>query len=727
MAAEGKNKVASSLLDLQPTAVLELFRIFPDRINKPTLFLGFHGGAVYEKSIVWQGIEYLPLAIETEGFDILGDGTLARPKIRVANQNNIITNFLQNYKDFKNAKIVRKRVSVKFIDDANFEGGNPFGSADPKAELTDETWLMGRKTQESKIFAEFELTSPLDLENFSVNNRNVVSKFCYWQYRGEGCRYAGIPIEKANGDKFLDADGEPVIPIYRPAENADPSAAASPVHFFNDPNALWNPTREYIKGDIVVTESPTILLPTSNTNEAGSPLKTVFVCVTGTLASPIVGQSPEGNPTYWQKDGCTKKLSACRKRFNDIDLVSFIAGQNIQSGFSGVQISGAASQNNDLIPDHTGLFHSTEEGLTGHFTGEWTIMGWVNVNSNSPVGAGVLSTTPRDDQNWPNMQFLNINYNTTTNGITNSRTRKVRGGKTSTISANYLGYLISSTSTDADENAFRSVKLNEEQNGGDSRQWVQYIITNSTGTANFINGQGTQEDTLIKFYVNGVNKSASTDSSTNMTRESNVGRNRLSNNLGNFGSLAERLATTSLTNQPSNLPALPQTFMLGAVEYYPGRLGYDTRFGGVTTPRTTSINGCIGPWAVWNRAINEEEITFLYKQIRTPNEATNNFDFAPRPYYECTGTYSGVTGDGLVAWWDATTGYIGDPADDVTGMLDIHTVGPYHLTGSGEFKSIKEPYQEAPQTLLPNPTPKYPKFGGFPGTDGFSYARNAQM
>ena len=157
MAEEGKNKVARSLLDLQPTAILEIFRIYPDRVNQPNLFMGFHGGAIYSQSIVWQDYKYLPLSIESEGFDILGDGKLARPKIRVANQNNIITQFLQIYKDFKNAKIVRKRVSVKFIDDVNFEGGNPFGEADPNAELTDETWLMGRKTQESKLFVEFEL------------------------------------------------------------------------------------------------------------------------------------------------------------------------------------------------------------------------------------------------------------------------------------------------------------------------------------------------------------------------------------------------------------------------------------------------------------------------------------------------------------------------------------------------------------------------------------------
>ena len=46
MAEEGRNKAAASLLDLQPTAILELFRFYPDRINKPSLFLSIHGGAI---------------------------------------------------------------------------------------------------------------------------------------------------------------------------------------------------------------------------------------------------------------------------------------------------------------------------------------------------------------------------------------------------------------------------------------------------------------------------------------------------------------------------------------------------------------------------------------------------------------------------------------------------------------------------------------------------------
>ena len=80
MAEEGRNKAAASLLDLQPTAILELFRFYPDRINKPSLFLSIHGGAIFDKSIKWQGVKYLPLGIESEGFDMLGDGKLPRPK-----------------------------------------------------------------------------------------------------------------------------------------------------------------------------------------------------------------------------------------------------------------------------------------------------------------------------------------------------------------------------------------------------------------------------------------------------------------------------------------------------------------------------------------------------------------------------------------------------------------------------------------------------------------------
>ena len=713
MAEEGKNKVARSLLDLQPTALLEMFRIYPDRINQPNTFLGFHGGAIYSKCITWQGIEYLPLAMESEGFDILGDGQLARPKIRVANHNNIVTQLLQVHKDFKNASFIRKRVSVKFIDDENFEGGNPFGEADPKAELTNETWLMGRKTQESKIFVEFELNSPLDLESFSVNSRSVISKFCYWQYRGEGCRYKGIPVERSDGENFQDINGSGVAPNYSQPIN-------SPVSFFTDPSAIWSVSGEYNKGDIAITESPTIFLADPNPNIQGAPLKTAYVCVQSNR-----GQSPESNPSFWQKDGCTKRLSACKKRFNDVDMLGFGDAELINSGFNGVQFSGMGDQSwsdgdstKSIDPINTGLFHTNNPELTGQLTGEFTIMGWVNINANSPVGAGILSTSPRDDQNWPNNQFLNINANTSLINQTIGDT-KTKGDLNISVAANYMGSQISSDNESHTENSYRNIYLHDQQSFGSNKVWHQYIITNSRGNADFVNSGGEDENTLINFYVNGVN------TVRNNVLDNNLG-GKLKSNLGNFASLTQRKAM----NWPDHVgqKALPQTFMLGAVEFYGGTSGYNAPR---TTPHMTSMNGTLGPWAVWNRPLNDEEIAYLYKTIPTANKTFNSLDSAPRDYYECTGRFATLTGSGdgslsygkdsLVAWWDASTGLIGTTSS--TGMLDIHT-GDIHLTGSGEFLGINQGYKESPLTLISNPTPAFPNFGGFPGTDGFSYARS---
>jgi len=119
---QGQNKIASSLLDIQPTAVLEFFRLYPDTVVKPDVFIPIHGGSVFGDNVVWQGIEYIPVPVEGEGFEINGNGQLSRPKLRIANKDYLISSLLQNNFDFKNAKIVRKRTFLKYLDDVNFDG-----------------------------------------------------------------------------------------------------------------------------------------------------------------------------------------------------------------------------------------------------------------------------------------------------------------------------------------------------------------------------------------------------------------------------------------------------------------------------------------------------------------------------------------------------------------------------------------------------------------------------
>ena len=731
MAEEGRNKAAASLLDLQPTAILELFRFYPDRINKPSLFLSIHGGAIFDKSIKWQGVKYLPLGIESEGFDMLGDGKLPRPKIRVANVNNIVTNFLQNYQDFKNAKVVRKKVQVKFLDDSNFDGGNPFGIADSKAELLDEEWIMGRKTQESKIFVEFELNSPLDLENFDVNSRGVQAKFCYWQYRGEGCRYQGLPVERDDGMPFLTTDNVPVIPNHTSPE--DPDGAMSQVDFFDDESVKWNAHTNYQLGNIARVESPTILLPLyggGSANEGGIPLRTFYVSV----AADNSGNHPEKNPSFWQKDGCTKKLGACQKRFNSADDLIFRGAGDTEKTFPTVRFSGTSMGNVEYIAN-SGLFHTTEADVTGALDPrkEWTLVGWVNMNQNSPRGAGIFSTSQADNDYWPAARYLNIGRDATWGG----------GSRNNNVIAQYVGYKV--TATRGGGNAWRTHFLNATTTPSDAtnantpslQPWTQYVIRHRTGTANFINGEGDDQDTIIEFFVNG-------GKTTNNDQFSAQGARRdmeqLRDNLGNFASWNDRTGINWGSPGPAEGDKLlPQTFMLGAVEFFNSSNYYDRTPQGPSNIST--MNGELGMWGLWNRALKEQEIRFLRKRIVPPIEVTTNpTPYVPRLYTECVGAMSTLTGgtgwsdpagtvvpegtppilygkDSLVAWWDGTTG---DPSIG-NGLLDIHTGLNTTLTGSGNFSGVSNTYRDATTSSLSNPTPSQPRFGGFPGTDGFSY------
>ena len=54
MAEEGKNQAARSLLDLEPTAVLEFYKLVLDPSSAPPQFpaeIPFHGGTIFQGNI----------------------------------------------------------------------------------------------------------------------------------------------------------------------------------------------------------------------------------------------------------------------------------------------------------------------------------------------------------------------------------------------------------------------------------------------------------------------------------------------------------------------------------------------------------------------------------------------------------------------------------------------------------------------------------------------------
>lgn len=704
MADQGKNEAAKSLLDLQPTTVLELYKLHADFQNRPEIFFTFHGGTNFSNNITWQGIQYIPLPVETEGFGVFADGTLPRPKIRVGNHNKIVTVFLEKFSDFKNAAVFRKKVFLKHLDDVNFDGGNPFGVANPSAEISEEKYFIGQKTIENSNYVEFELNSPLDLDNFKVNERTVSAKYCHWQYRGLGCQYAGKPIEKANGLPFTNTNDE-VVPVITNDE-------------FASENLIYSVSESYSAGDIVFIENRKVIIGRANTSDAPIFHKTYYVCVSDNDSSNP--QHPEGNKSFWQKDGCTKKIGACQKRFaaNSSFLRRVFLGDGGEKTFK--------------------YIHNNTDNPLSFLTKNAKIAGTVSPLTYEGEGEKftILYTLRKND--FSSIENIESADQKTVDETIFATTKLTRDTDNFTVETT-APYGFSMAYTKMNNPHSRNMNLRQDRLNFLHEGFLGEKVNNIPQTL-----------TVGEFQRRGANNVLLKDSfNTQIIGVNTIGPKRL---------------TTKL-NMAVNVDGELQSLMgdagengFGPLYSYQGEqtvpnADFFSIFGDSETivadnnaasnKQVSSFQGDIAQVCIWNRKLNNEERTLLYNtnlistQENTVNDNGNqilasNFNKGmgmPISYAECTGELASLTGNGLVAWYDMETGFLDVSGNvvassDVTGLLDEHT-GEIHLSGYGEngFEQREVTYNSAKFSAnVPNQTKAFTlPFGGFPGTDGYNY------
>lgn len=147
--------------------------------------------------IVWQGNTYLPLPLQAEGFEVVTKGTLPRPTMTFSNVDGLLTGLVNSLDDMVGTRVQRLRTYEKFLDAENFISGvNP--DANPNYSLPTERYIIERKTAETNTIVSFELASHLDLHGVKIPLRTVERNVCGWDYRGDGCFYAGPPIADEN-------------------------------------------------------------------------------------------------------------------------------------------------------------------------------------------------------------------------------------------------------------------------------------------------------------------------------------------------------------------------------------------------------------------------------------------------------------------------------------------------------------------------------------------------
>ena len=176
-----------AITDLLPDTLIELYEV---EVGPGMGIKRFHAGKIIDKNIVFNGFSYLCLPIEADGFESRGDGTLLRPRLLVGNPDGIISDLIKRQDDMVGNKFKRIRIFLKYLDAVNFpQSDNPFGTPDPDARFDDDIYIFNRKVSENKYYIEFELISPLEVENYKLPARLMIANYCPWRYRGIGCRY----------------------------------------------------------------------------------------------------------------------------------------------------------------------------------------------------------------------------------------------------------------------------------------------------------------------------------------------------------------------------------------------------------------------------------------------------------------------------------------------------------------------------------------------------------
>ena len=147
-----------------------------------------------KRDIIWQGQVYSPIAIQSDGLEMRGDGKASMPSLAIANTlngiNGAVSALCLQLSDFAGAKLTVITTLAKYLDAANFASGNP----QARNEYKRQTWFIEQKTAENSNQVTFELSNPVDFEGMKIPCREITN-YCHWavtgRYRGGECKYTG--------------------------------------------------------------------------------------------------------------------------------------------------------------------------------------------------------------------------------------------------------------------------------------------------------------------------------------------------------------------------------------------------------------------------------------------------------------------------------------------------------------------------------------------------------
>lgn len=195
--------IAIQLGKLQRPARIELFKIDATELGGSIVYLHNGTNNNHNGPLVWQGQAYQAFPIEGSGWDKSTTGPMPRPLLKVSNAFGLVGGLVREFRGLRGAKVIRKQVLATYLDEVNFEGGNPY--ADPNAGWPDELWKIDRRAPSDHRVVTFELASPMDVADVMLPRRQVLD-ICTVEYRGPECGYTGGPVARIDDTPTDDPD-----------------------------------------------------------------------------------------------------------------------------------------------------------------------------------------------------------------------------------------------------------------------------------------------------------------------------------------------------------------------------------------------------------------------------------------------------------------------------------------------------------------------------------------
>lgn len=196
--------IASELQSLNPSAKLEFFVVDATEQGASEVWRFHNGTNALSDAVVWQGHTYDYLPIQADGFELRGDGPRPRPTLTVGDVFGVLGAAVRQFDALARATLTIKRTHARYLDAVNFPGGVN-AQADDTAEYPDELWIFDRIASRDGSHVQWELVSPLDLEDVMIPARQVRAVICGSQYRSTECGYTGGPVAKVDDTPTSDA------------------------------------------------------------------------------------------------------------------------------------------------------------------------------------------------------------------------------------------------------------------------------------------------------------------------------------------------------------------------------------------------------------------------------------------------------------------------------------------------------------------------------------------